>query len=223
MTDSTAPTKKRISAPGVLVSDYLVRDAQKARRLILLLHGYQQTGEIMMRKFAACCPEDAVLLAPNAPYPVPERRDDGGYREGYSWYFYHPATDEYIIDMANSWALLRKLTEQPEWRLLPKTVVGFSQGGYLALLLAEKLSDVEQVVGIASEYLVDELESKGPLSFRVDAIHGEKDGIVRVEGAQKSHSRVLAERGAMGRFVNLAGVDHRIVPEMQEALKALLI
>lgn len=218
----------RIEVPGTLISDYVYREVPDAQELILILHGYSLSGEIMMNKLEPLCPESSAVLAPNAPFPIPERKAAGGYRIGFSWYFYDPTTDEYYIDMKVALEFLEVMVQKLGLSHLPKRVIGFSQGGYLAPFAALQLGNVRQIVGIASEYLPQEIDevlrSSGrswKLPFRVDAVHGEQDDVVSPVNARKAHQEMLA-CGARGEFVGLEGEGHRLSPGVLKAVSEML-
>jgi predicted esterase len=218
----------RAQVPGTLISDYQYRAVEGARELILLLHGYTLSGQIMMERFAHCCPEDAAILAPNGPYPLPERQADGKYRVGFSWYFYNPANDTYFIDRRVAIELLEGMVRALGLAALPKRIVGFSQGGYLAPFAALGLGQVSQIVSVAAEYLPDDLDTAlrarslgWPPGFRADSVHGSEDDIVSLKDSQEGHAGMLA-RGAKGQFVLLEGEGHRMSASVQRAVRNLL-
>lgn len=224
----TAPIKARAEVPGTLISDYVMRGTPRARELVLFLHGFKLSGRIIYDKLADASPEDAAVLAPNAPFPLPERKEDGAYRVGFSWYFYDPAKDEYFIDMRVAIELVTGLVRKLGFEELPKRVIGFSQGGYLAGLLALELKHVTQVVAVAASHLPEEIDealrAQGrawPEDLRFDSLHGAKDDVVPIEEARKAHS-LLEARGVPCRFVELADEGHRLSPALQAALRELL-
>jgi predicted esterase len=213
----------RIEVPGTLISDYVLRRPENPRSLVILLHGYRLTGDFIYKQFSPGLPEDAVVLAPNGPYPVPDRKPDGSFRAGFSWYFFNPATpDRYFIDMENSIRLLEGMVNQLGLGDLPKTIVGYSQGGYLAPFVAARLSRVEQVVGVASEFLYEEMKGSlphWPPSYRMDSIHGERDEVVSFESSKENHSRLSAD-GVRGEFKALKDVGHLIESAIRDAVRS---
>jgi hypothetical protein len=90
------PYSGRLEVPGTLIADYILRAPEKPRELYLLLHGYALTARSIHDKLVGILPADSAVLAPNGPYPVPEKVEVG-YRVGFSWYFSDPFTDEYLI------------------------------------------------------------------------------------------------------------------------------
>jgi predicted esterase len=212
--------RTRISS--FLFADYFLQaplhSQRMAKRLVVLLHGYEQSGEKMMEKLRDVLPSDAAILAPNGPFPLP-RRTDSGYRIGFSWYFWNPITNEYFIDMEIGVSFIRELVSSLGLGALPTTLIGFSQGGYLSPFLAEAMPQVDHVIGLGCEFLTDEI--KLPVKYRVDAVHGALDDVVSAEGAKKAHEALL-KSGASGEFQLLSESGHRIDAAMKAAIADLL-
>jgi predicted esterase len=212
----------RTRITSFLFADYFFHAPHDPKRLVVLLHGYEQSGDKMMEKLKGVVPNDAAVLAPNGPFPVP-RRTETGYRMGFSWYFWNPFTDEYYVDMEIAVGfiaeLVRDLVSQLPSPELPITLIGFSQGGYLAPFIAQAMPQVDHVIGLGCEFLVDELEH--PVKYRMDAVHGAKDDVVSCENAKKAHQE-LVRRGVKGGFYELADTGHRIDAPMQALISDLI-
>jgi predicted esterase len=229
---SNMPGTTRFQVPGKLISDVAMREpagGAKPSRVFLLLHGFSQDGQHMFKRLESAISawekssgQHALILAPSGTYPQPERTDKG-WRVGYSWYFYNLDTDEYYIDMENGVLLLNGIIAQAEARAgvknIPVTVIGFSQGGYLAPFFAKSCSQVDHVIGIGCEFLKDEIAD--PIRFRMDGIHGAEDSVADGVNSQKSHA-ALVERGVSGSFQLLAGEGHKISPAISERVKLLI-
>lgn len=200
-------------------------------RLYLLLHGFGQTAWSLWKRLEPALPAAAAVLSPNAPFPMPRRvpasggrkgpesSDEGEWVVGFSWYFYNPDTDEYFIDMEIGVHFLQELVRKLGLESVPMTVIGFSQGGYLAPFLAQALSNVDHVVGIGCQFLVEELSL--PVRFRLDAIHGERDERVSPELAKAYHKR-LVEAGTRGEFVLVPEAGHGVNASVLNELWRLL-
>lgn len=197
---------QRTRVPTFLFADYLLRKPAAPKELIILLHGFMQSCSKTYQKLEPICPPDAAVLAVNGPFLVPVRNEDH-YTAGYSWYFYNPLTDEYVIDMEIGVDYLAELVRQLGFDDLPTRIIGFSQGGYLAPFFAKTRAKPVQVIGIGCEFLADEIDF--PVHFRMDAIHGEKDDTVSAANAERSF-RIMRERGVQGEWTCLPGVGHRI-------------
>jgi predicted esterase len=211
---------QRLDIEAPLPFDYFGQEPSsgEVKELILFLHGYSQKGSTLLRNLADACPKGAKILAPNGPFPIP-RKTDTGMKVGYSWYFYDPSQDEYLVDMRTSVKFLCSAIESLGLAGVPKRIVGFSQGGYLAPFVGHAMKNVKQVVGISSGYLIDELPVQ--LAFRWDGIHGDKDEVVECDGAKRNHSK-LASLGILGDFSVLNGVGHELNPEVVTTLKKVL-
>lgn len=209
----------RLSVPVNLYADCACREAENPSEVILLLHGYLQAGDWFLGKLSSALPPGAAVVAPNGPFPIPERKN-GQWRLGFSWYFYDPDTDEYFVDMKPAVEFLQGILQAKGWDSLPLRIVGFSQGGYLAPFAGQRLARTRQVVGLCSEFLESELE--GEIRFRMDSVLGDEDDIVDGAKARASHARLM-QRGVKGEVVSLRGSGHRVVPETLEALKRLLL
>src|SRR4051812_5768789 len=100
------PYSGRLELPGTVISDYILKASAKPEEVYVLLHGYSLTARSVHDKLAGVLPAAAAVFSPNGPYPVPTRHE-GKARAGFSWYFYDIASDVYLIDQANSVALIQ--------------------------------------------------------------------------------------------------------------------
>lgn len=216
------PLEARLHLRAAAGSD-TSKDAENvARRVILLLHGYEQDGAGLLKRCAAALPADALAVAPDGLFPLP-RKVERRYRVGFSWYFYDPYQDEYFVDPAPGVAFLRAVLERINPQRLPVTVVGFSQGGYLAPFLAQVQSEIDQVIGMGCQFLEDEFDVRALAArgCRMDAIHGARDEVVAPEAAKRSH-QALKRAGVPGEFRLLEATGHKIDEAMRERLAELL-
>ncbi|CAM6053774.1 unnamed protein product [Sphagnum tenellum] len=186
--------------------------------VILLLHGYEQKASSILGKLQSVRPSHTKFIAPNGIFPVP-RRVGSSFKVGYSWYFFDPHSNEYLIDMSVSVQAIVSLIEKLEFQSIPKRIIGFSQGGYLAPFVAHRLKNVRQVIGVGCDYLIDELPPG--IEYRWDGIHGKRDEIVDWKKSQLSHSR-LSELGIEGKFYTLEEVGHDLSPPVVETLAQVL-
>jgi predicted esterase len=210
----------RISISAELPFDYCIRESQagKPKELILLLHGFNQSGEHIFSKLESVLPADALVLAPNAPFPYAERKD-AKYRMAYSWYFYDFETDEFIINMSTALEFLESGIKTLGYGELPLRIIGFSQGGYLAPFLGQRLSQTKHVIALHSTYLYEEL---GPrLEFRADNVVGADDAIVDPAGSERSFSEIFP-RALSGEFYRVPGGVHRIDEQVRAKVGELI-
>jgi predicted esterase len=228
------PQRKRTHASTELPFDTIALappGGTPPEELILLLHGFAETGERLLRKLAPAIEaarneppllERTLVLAPNAPFLMPHKTERG-YGATYSWYFYSPENDEYVIDMAPATEFLRSGLERLGLLALPKRIIGFSQGGFLAPVAAPRLGSVRQLIAIGTEILVDEIPGGIPagVPYRVDQIHGAQDTSVNPEAARRAHDRLMAA-GVAGSFELLRGVGHPIEENVRNSVIAAL-
>lgn len=208
--------------------DYRMRAApggESPEEVIILLHGFAESGERIFSKLEPVLPTRALVLAPNAVFPMAHKNAAGEYKMVHAWYFYDPGSKQYVIDMRVALDYLATGLKTLGLAHLPKRIIGFSQGGYLAPFAALRLGNVRQVVGVACEYLVEELFSElkagEQAPFRIDGVHGALDEIVQLEESRLSHAE-LAHQGIEGEFVVLEKSAHRFDPAIAEAVKTLL-
>jgi len=210
----------RIFVPTAIPFDCVRRSAGRARakHLYILLHGFSHAGSKIFDELVQALPADSLVLAPNGPFPVP-RRHDKKYRLGFSWYFYDARSKEFFIGMEPAIEFIATGLKKMKVSHLPKTIIGFSQGGYMAPFLAQKLTRVERVIGIGCEYLHENLPKKG--SFRVDAIAGEADELISLDSQKLSHERLM-KSGYKGAFFSVPRLGHRVDIRLRKILKELL-
>lgn len=215
-----AESEGRLWLPVELPFDYdlYLPASGTPRELIVLLHGYGESGKRMYEKLREAFPKDVAVLAPNGPFPVPFKKERG-YGVVYSWYLYEPESQQYFIDMRVARAQLKTALERLKLAQLPKRLIGFSQGGYLAPIVACDLEHVKQVIGIGCEYLLDEFP--GQITFRIDGIHGSEDEINALAPSRETFDR-LKGAGIRGEFHVLEGIRHKVTPEVQAKVKELI-
>jgi predicted esterase len=228
---STAAPENRIWINVNLPFDSVLRipNGGPAKQIIVLLHGYAESGERIFARLEEALPADSVILAPNAPFPIPERKSNGEYRIGFSWYFFNSPTNEYFIDMSVAIAAIKNAINALGLSVpLPVRIIGFSQGGYLAPFLARELGHAAQVIGIGSEYLTDDLiqaeltKDSGLKQMRLDSVHGVKDELVSHGKAQASFNSLKAAGFNCRDFITLPEETHLITPIVREAVGELL-
>jgi predicted esterase len=227
--------RKQIEVPGRIVQDiplpfdFARRDSDgPPRELVLLLHGHGETGRKILDLLGPALPRQAVVIAPNAPFPIVEWiGSDWKKRQTkftYCWHFYDPASDAYFISPETGLAHLAKGLSALGVDHLPKRIIGFSQGGYVAQYAAQRLSRVSHLIAIGCEFLPDEIADDSP--FRIDGIFGEKDRILNPNAALKTHAEA-SRRGRGGEIHAVPGLGHeidvKVVTRVGELLQATAI
>lgn len=196
----------------------VVRRVENPNRVILLLHGLGERGKRIFRKLSTYMPDDAIILAPNALFPI-ERNRDHKLDFGHTWYFYDKFEKNYFInqDLAKFW--LRDLVKQENPLGLPVTIIGFSQGGYLSPLVGYEIQETELVIGISCEFRTVLFGKNIP--YQMIALHGEEDEIVPINMAL-SEIEALKKMGIEVDFYGFSKTGHMITAEMGKKIESIL-
>lgn len=210
--------RKQLDAPGRIVQEVplpfdaaIRKPAGSPRELCVLLHGHSETGQKILGKLESALPEDTVIVAPNGPFPIVEwvgtdwKKRQAKYT--FCWHFYEPASDAYFISPETALAHIERGLKALGYADLPKRIIGFSQGGYLATYAAQRLTRVEQVIAIGCEFLPDEIREGSP--FRLDGVFGAKDHIVKQNVALSSHAEAV-KRTRGGEVFQIPDLIHEI-------------
>jgi predicted esterase len=194
-----------------------VREVEGAREMFLLLHGFNERGRRIYRKLLPYLPEQANILAPDGPFPMPRIKEQR-MEFGHAWYFFNRLERKYYVDqeLARDW--LSKLVRQKNPGQLPLTIIGFSQGGYLAPLAGLDIPQTRLVIGIGCEfkdYLI-----KQRCSFPLEAIHGTSDEVVSLTDAKAEVEKLRARGMSCGWHEVVAG--HEITQDVGRRVKELI-
>ncbi len=210
--------EKRYELKALAVFDGVERAVPNPEQVVLLLHGLHERGLRIYRKLIRFLPANALILAPNAPFPLP-RVKDGRTEYGFCWYFYDRQTRSYYLNQTLAVSWLTEFLKSKNVAHLPLTIIGFSQGGYLAPMLGHAIPQTKLVMGLGCEFR-DNLVSD-EITFPLVGLHGENDTIVNV-----SHSRVEAEklqaRNLPVTWEIISDTGHEISERMGEKVKFIL-
>ena len=188
--------------------------------LFILLHGYTQKAEKIHRFFGPALPKNVNVLVPTAPFPLP-KKVELGYEVGYSWFFYDIHARQYLITQKPAVDWLKSLLAALGQSNKKITIVGYSQGGYLAPFLALELPKVSRVIVVAGEYIptlpADEIQ------FRCDLIYGSQDEVVNPEHMDRHYEQLKSSSPRLtGEKICLDKIGHKLSPIYTETLKNLL-
>jgi predicted esterase len=189
-----------------------------AKSITLLLHGYNERGLRIYRKLKRFLPKDTHIIAPNAPFPLPRVKPDR-LDFGFAWYFYDRFSQSYHVDQNLVLELLKNLLKVANPLNLPVTIIGFSQGGYLAPLVAYNESNTKHVIGIGCEFRTRFFTS--PPTFTLDAIHGSADPLVSCEHA-KVEIDLLKDQGINVGWHMMEDLKHEISNDVALTISKLL-
>lgn len=209
---------KRAKIPCYTYTDYLLRQGNKKKRVYLLLHGFGQKAQDIYDLIAPLLPQDSTIIAPNGNFPQAKKIQDS-YKMTFAWYFYDNSTKNYFIDYDLPATILQGLLKELRLDQLPLTIIGFSQGGYLAPFAAEKITTTDRVIGISCVFRYKFLKSNP--SWRMDALHGKEDDIVEINNAKEAMTE-LKNLGVRGEFVEVEKASHSLDQNMLNELSKLL-
>lgn len=198
-----------------------MQKVDRADRVLVLMHGYQQVASRMLEKVKRVFGSEVYIVAVEAPFPVPLRKNDGSFEPGYSWYFYDLDRKRAVIDFSASVGFMKSVLQELNLGDRPLTLMGFSQGGYASLAVAHQVSQIDHVIGLGCQFRPDRVGGSdlGVLQCRVDAVHGELDDIVDFDLAKKYFAE-LKGHGVEGEFIAVPGVGHRLDDRiLNEALR----
>ncbi|MGE3608736.1 MAG: alpha/beta hydrolase [Bacteriovoracaceae bacterium] len=197
--------------------DGVIKVPENPSQIILLLHGYDERGKRIFRKLIPYLPENALVIAPNGPFPLPRPKEDR-LDFGFAWYFYDRFKKDYYInhDLPKNW--LTQILKQKNPHHLPVTIIGFSQGGYLAPLVGLEIPETRLVIGIGCEFRSSLIESK--FTFPLEGIHGKQDSIIQFEWAENEIKK-LQQRG-INSNLSLVDAGHEINKNAGEKVKEIL-
>ncbi len=212
-------TKKTTSDSFELEFDYYIKEPQgAAERVFLLLHGFSQRGERLLKKLSGVIPSNAVAISPNAPFPAPFKVDNG-YLEAYAWYFYLAKENRFVIPPGPAVKALKNLIQKLGLEKLPVTIIGFSQGGYLAPVVAKELP-VDFIISVSADYL-PKYYSKDS-KFKLHAIHGAKDEVTPLETSKKNLETLKRDFGIDADFHELPNTRHEVDDEAVRVIAQIL-
>lgn len=176
------------------------------KRVYVLLHGFKQTGQFIFDQVRSILPDDVAIIAPNGPFFIPVEKDDG-YHMRYAWYFFDPIRKTYFIDYGPAAEYVKSMLIEMDLIRKPMTLIGYSQGGYLAPKVSEIIPAVDTVIGLACVFRNQFFQPRS--SVMIHQINSKTDSIIEFDRA-KDEFNELRNRGNLGRFVELDGPSHRL-------------
>jgi predicted esterase len=196
----------------------IVRRVENPSEVILLLHGLGERGKRIYRKLIKNLPENALIIAPNGPFPI-RRNKTPKMDFGHSWYFYDKNERKYFItqDLSKYW--LRDLLAIENPHRLPVTIIGFSQGGYLAPVAGGVIPETKLVIGLACEFRSSLIHA--PPLFPLVQVHGVNDDVVYLSSAGAEKEK-LHLSGIEIEFHQVEDTAHEISLEMALRVKTIL-
>ena len=202
-----------------LPTSYLYDSAGQSPKGLLVLHGFSDHALSVQKRLLGNDPvSEYHVFVPNGLFPSPTQRD-GGFREGYAWYFRDPISGNQMISPEFAAQSLVKLIRQLDLGHLEWTVLGFSQGGFFAPFLLRAGLLCRKIIGVGAAYREEAYE--GLSHLQVFGIHGEKDTIVPFEQAKASFNN-LKDRGFGESFYAIPDLGHTINDSGRKIIRDLL-
>ncbi len=208
---------QRVEFKSYAHMDIVSRIPSEPKEVYLLLHGLGERGKRIYRKFVSTLPKDAVILAPNGPFPIAGTRN-GEVRYTYAWYFYDRASAQYLVNQTLAVSWLKSLIETLDLDHLPLTIIGFSQGGYLAPFVGQELKQTKHVIGIGCEFRTPLL--KDHFDFKLSAVHGLQDKTILPEWAEREVKN-LVSKNVDCHYYPVADTAHEISSPVVELIKKI--
>jgi predicted esterase len=202
-----------INLPLNLECGYYSNNIENPKQVFLLLHGYMLDGKFMMDIFKQYLPKDGLIISPNGPFLIPYKKNDE-FIPRYSWYFFDAQKKSFYIDFLPAASMLDKMLENLAPNL-PVTVIGYSQGGYLAPKVAEFNPNVKKVIGLACTFKNERFEQQ---DIEYHQIHSKADSVVDYNESVNEFNKLKKP----GQYIELEDVTHKLGPAYFEALKKLL-
>lgn len=195
-----------------------MRDKTEEQRTYLFLHGYAENAEVFYNRVSKVFAPKHRSLFFNGIFPIPTIRKDIVLYQ-YAWYFFNPIEKKYFIDFSTPVNCLKKAIQGQVEPTDKITIIGYSQGGYLAPFLAQELSQVDHVIAINASMREDLLGDR--LNFRFDQIHGKQDDIVDYDLARARFEKLKAKIN-QSHWHAVESADHKLSPSILKTLEKTL-
>lgn len=210
---------------STLPINYFLKFDPKNKKTFLLLHGYSQKADFLWNQLKDKLPEDANILAPQGifplikQFPLGKREEGEELFSGYAWYFFDATTGSFPIDYNTPVSAIEALLTDLDLIKTDITIIGYSQGAYLSLFVAERIKSVSKIIGINGAWRWDRLEKE--LKIEINSLNGENDIIVDPQKSQDGH-RQLLNNGCTGKFIEIKKEGHKLTPPFIDKLLSLI-
>ena len=170
-------------------------------------------GKFMYNTLKAYLPEDSLIISPNGPFLIPHKKEQS-FVARYSWYFFDSEKKHFYINFEPAAQMLSSMldTIAPN---IPVTVIGYSQGGYLAPKVAELYASVDKVIGIACTFRNNKFRER---DIEYHQIHSKQDIVVEYKGSKDEFIKLRNP----GKYIEIDDIGHKLGPAYFEALKNLI-
>jgi len=191
-----------------LKSSYLLSGKICSQNL-LLLHGYEQTASTYYEQLQSILTLDTYnIIIPNGLYPLPTREKDK-YEMNYAWYFYDHIKDHFVVPMDNANNYLKNILEKEQILNLPTTVIGYSQGGFLATQLKKAIPSIQKIIAISCHFRKRIVTLPAEINI---AINGTDDKMICANEAQEYFNDFI-NQDHRSKFYQVEGMGHKLNKE----------
>jgi predicted esterase len=216
----TAMRDFRMPSPYTLA----LPDGYKANRewpLVIALHGMGQHEDLMRRAFAPLLSEPWIFCFPRAVHPYEIHKDDKT-RIGYAWYVFDGDQDALRASMALAGEFVLGLQDsmRKQYTIGKTAIVGFSQGGYLAAVVAAQSQQRFRAAASLCGRLKWEFMPPGN-SVKLAQFHGSRDENVSAQLALQGVEGAR-ERGYETEYFEDPEAGHEMSLPMLERLREWL-
>lgn len=201
------------------LSQDFIFEHKNSERVFILLHGFQLDAQFIYKFFSQIKElKNDSILAPNGPYLSPFKKR-GEFYKGYAWYFFDSQKSQYLIPFDPAISYIKQLVKKLKIEDKKITLIGYSQGGYIAPAIAYELDNVDSVIGIACCFRNSKFSIKNNINYI--QIHSKADLVVDYNNAFEEHVK-LTDRGARTEWISLEDSGHKLDIDYLEELRKLL-
>ncbi len=204
--------------------------------IILLLHGYSESAHKIYKRIGRSL-DQAInksdkrysIIALNGLYPLPKHFPLDGKRDphedllaGFAWYFYDQREDKFLIDYSVPVATLTSFLKEINSHDLPTSIMGYSQGGYLAPFVGLAYGPTKQVMGINCSFRFDLIKDQyESIPFALNQVQGSEDEVIDRELSHKRYEQLNQFYKIKGSFQWVEEANHWLTPHTRDAAIAL--
>ncbi len=189
-----------------------------SKKLYILLHGYLEKYSKIYQPLKGLIPNDAHILAPNGIFPIPIHKKKYMFLR-YAWYFFDSHKKKYYVNHSVPVDFIISIIQKLNLENMDITIIGHSQGGYLAPFVAKELKRVNKVIMINAQLRHDLLGKK--VDYEIIAINAAEDTIVDPLKAKLLIDE-FREFGNQATFYLVQNTGHEVSLSIQDLIKKIL-